>query len=159
MAGCHRGRSEHFQPRLDGRGIWERQVADVSLVINNARTANQSAGNVDSFRLTQDALSLVMDVTASKYLVALGLKYDSIWQIVSAATNKVVRQVVNPNQPFSFGQFFWISMGNNWGPTAGDYTTPQKWGISVGLHYFRGAITVQNTNTFAISSRKWFRVI
>jgi hypothetical protein len=142
-----------------GRGIWERQAADVSLVINNARTANQSSGNVDSFRLTQDALALVMDVTASKYLVALGLKYDSIWQIVSAATNKVVKQVVNANQAFSFGQWFWISMGNNWGPTSNDYTTPQKWGLSPGLYYFRGAITVQSTNTFAVSSRKWFRVI
>jgi hypothetical protein len=142
-----------------GRGIWERQATDVSLVITNARTANQSAPNVDSFRLTQDALALVMDVTASKYLVALGLKYDSIWQIVSAAANKVVRQVVNPNQGFSFGQWFWISMGNNWGPTAGDYTTPQKWGLSPGIYYFRGAITVQNTNAFAISARKWFRVI
>jgi hypothetical protein len=142
-----------------GRGIWERQAADVSLAITNARTANQSAGNVDSFRLTQDALTLVMDVTASRYLVALGVRYDSTWEIVSAATNKVVRLVSNPNQPFSFGQWFWISMGNNWGPTPGDYSTPQKWGLSPGLYYFRGAITVQNTNTFAVSARKWFRVI
>jgi len=77
----------------------------------------------------------------------------------NAATNKVVRQVVNPNQAFSFGQWFWISMGNNWGPTPGDYTTPQKWGLSPGLYYFRGAITVQNTNAFAISPNKWFRVL
>ena len=142
-----------------GRGIWERQAADVSVVVNNARTASQSAPNVDSFLLTQDALALVMDVAVSRYLVGLGLRYDSIWQIVSAATNKVVRQVVNPNQAFSFGQWFWISMGNNWGPTPGDYTTPQKWGLAAGLYYFRGAITVQNTNAFAISPNKWFRVL
>jgi len=114
---------------------------------------------VDSFLLAQDALALVMDVAVSRYLVGLGLRYDSIWQIVSAATNKVVRQVVNPNQAFSFGQWFWISMGNNWGPTPGDYTTPQKWGLAPGLYYFRGAITVQNTNAFAISPNKWFRVL
>ena len=139
-----------------GRGVWERQAADVSLLINNARTADQSVGNVDSFRHTQDALALVMDVAASAELVNLGLNYDAVFQILDVRTNKVVRQSFINNGTFNWGQYFWISMGNNW---AAPYDTPERWGLAAGIYCFRGAIMARNANAFTMPRETWFRVI
>jgi photosystem II stability/assembly factor-like uncharacterized protein len=142
-----------------GRGVWERQATDPTLQISGIRTASQSSGNQDSFRLTQDALTLVIDVSATQDLLNLGLRFDAIYQIIDSRTNRVVRQASMANTAFSWGRFFWISQGNNWGPAPGDYTTPQKWGLGVGTYIFRALMSVRDTNTFAVSQRKWFRVI
>jgi len=139
-----------------GRGVWEIGATDVSLSITNVRTASQGAPDVHLFRRTLDALTLVMDVAASAELVALNLTFDAFFQIIDALTNKVVVQSITSNSPFNWGQFFWISRGNNW---AAPFDTPERWGLASGLYSFRGAITVRKSNTFAAPRETWFRVI
>jgi hypothetical protein len=141
-----------------GRGVWEINATDVSVRITGARTASQNSGNQDAFRLTQDALALTLDIAASPELVNIGQRFDAVFQIINPQTDKVVTQVWQNNVAFQWGQFFWISMGNNWGPAPGNYTTPQKWGLAPGVYYFRGALMVQNSDAFALSANRWFRV-
>ncbi|MBI4785211.1 MAG: hypothetical protein HY785_28480 [Oscillatoriophycideae cyanobacterium NC_groundwater_1537_Pr4_S-0.65um_50_18] len=142
-----------------GRGVWEIQATDPSIQISGARTASQGSANLDSFRLTQDALTLVLDLAATQDLYNLGLHFDAVFQIVDSRTNKVVKQVWWTDVGFNWGRFFWISQGNNWGPTPNDYTTPQKWGLATGVYFLRGAVLMKDSNAFAVSPKKWFRVI
>jgi hypothetical protein len=116
-------------------------------------------GDKDTFRLTQDALALTLDIAASPELVNIGQHFDALFEIVNSQTNKVVASVWFNNGAFQWGQFFWISEGNNWGPAPSDYSTPQKWGLTPGIYYFRGTILVQNANAYAVSPRRWFRVV
>lgn len=141
-----------------GRAVWERQATNLSLQISSVRTASNGTGDKPTFQHTTDALALTIDVAASPDLINLGEQFDAVYQIIDAKTNKVVKQVTQ-TMNFSWGQFFWISSGNNWGPAASDFTTPQKWGIGPGVYYFRAALSVRNTNVFAVSSRKAFRVV
>lgn len=141
-----------------GRGIWERTVNEISVNLSGVRTANQSSGNMDHFRYGQDALALVIDIAATQELIDLNLTYDAYFQVVDPRTNKVIKNIVNRNSAFTLGRYFWISRGNNWGPNASDYTTPQKWGLSRGTYIFRAAIAVRNSDSFAVSSDKWFKV-
>jgi photosystem II stability/assembly factor-like uncharacterized protein len=142
-----------------GRGIWEINATDVSIQITRARTASNGVGDKDTFRLTQDALALTLDIAASPELVNIGQHFDALFEIVNSQTNKVVASVWFNNGAFQWGQFFWISEGNNWGPAPSDYSTPQKWGLTPGIYYFRGTILVQNANAYAVSPRRWFRVV
>jgi hypothetical protein len=139
-----------------GRCVWEINATDVSLSISGARTASQGVGDLDTFRRTQDALTLVLDVAASRELVNLGLHYDAVFQIIEARTNKVIRQSLLSDWAFNWGQYFWISVGNNW---AVPYDTPERWGLAAGIYGFRGAILVRDAHAFAVSVQKWFRVI
>ncbi len=125
--------------------------------ISGVRTASQ-AGNQSVFLLNSDALALVIDVTATAALVGSGRLFDANFQIIEFATNNVrVSQPTN-NIAFNLGQFFWISRGNNWGPTQGDYTTPAEWGLSAGLYLFRATVAVQGIQDFAVSNDLVFRV-
>ena len=64
-------------------------------------------------------------------------------------------------------------MGNNWGPSPNDYTTPEKWGIHPAAHAwnevfgFRGIIKAYSwqgengqvdLDAFDVSETRWFRV-
>jgi len=142
-----------------GRGVWERQATDPSVQITGARTASNGSADREVFRLNQDALALTLDIAATQDLLNLGLRFDAVFQILDSRTNQVVRQAWYSNSAFQWGRFFWISQGNNWGPNASDYTTPAKWGLQRGIYYFRGAILVRDTNAFAVSPNRWFRVI
>lgn len=141
-----------------GRAVWERQATNLSLQISGLRTASNGVGDQPTFRHTADALALTIDVSASADVINLGEQFEATYQIINAQTNKVVRQFTQTLN-FSWGQFFWISSGNNWGPTPADFTTPQKWGIGPGTYYFRAALAVRNANVFAMSARKAFRVV
>ncbi len=138
-----------------GRGVWEIDATDVSISLSGIRTASQSAADTRLFRRTQDALTIIMDVAASAELVALNLTFDAFFQILDARTNKIVVQQVT-SSPFLWGQFFWISRGNNW---AAPFDTPERWGLNAGLYLFRAAITVRNANAFTMPRETWFRVI
>ncbi len=141
-----------------GRGIWERTVNDVSINISSVRTANNSQGDIDHFRYGQDALAFVIDIAATQDLIDLDLKYDAYFQVIDPRTNRVIKNIVNRDSAFTHGRFFWISRGNNWGPNASNYTTPQKWGLSRGTYIFRAAVSVRDTDAFAVSPNKWFIV-
>jgi hypothetical protein len=135
----------------DGLGIQA-----ITLAISGVRTASQ-AGTQVAFRRTGDALALVLDIAASQELVNSGRRFDANFQIIDYSTNAVRRSVWTRNSAFSLGTHFWISQGNNWGPAA-SYTTPEKWGLPVGLYALRGTIEVLGIGTFAFSSEHPFRV-
>ena len=140
-----------------GRGVWEIDATDVSISLSRASARPARARRTRAlFRRTQDALTLVMDVAASAELVALNLTFDAFFQILDGRTNKVVVQQVNELGRFLWGQFFWISRGNNW---AAPFDTPERWGLNAGLYLFRAAITVRNANAFTMPRETWFRVI
>jgi hypothetical protein len=76
------------------------------------------------------------------------------------------------SNPFQWGQWFWISEGNNWGPPSA-YETPQRWGLSWSRNSdfgFRGIIKASYippqppgsgwtaADAFDVSAFKWFRV-
>lgn len=142
-----------------GRGVWERQATNPTVQITGVRTASNGIGDRDVFRYSQDALALTLDIAANQDLLNLGLRFDAVFQIIDSRTNQVVRNDWYSNTAFQWGQYFWISLGNNWGPNASDYTTPEKWGLTRGVYYLRGAIMVRDANAFALSIKRWFRVI
>lgn len=131
-------------------------VQAITVAITRVRTASQ-AGTQETFRRTGDALALVLDVAASQDLVDSGLRFDANFQILDYQTNTVRRSVWTRNSAFSWGTHFWISQGNNWGP-ASDYTTPEKWGLPVGVYALRGTIEVLGAGAFAFSAERTFRV-
>lgn len=142
-----------------GRGVWEIQATDPTITITRSRTASNGVADRAEFRRTADALALTLDLTATQDLLDLGLRYDAVFQVVDGRTNQVVRQVTTQNAAFSASRSFWISRGNNWGPTPGHFTTPERWGLGTGLFFFRGIVTVRDTNTFSVSQPRWFRVV
>ena len=125
--------------------------------ISGVRTAGQ-AGTQSVFLLNTDALALVIDISATAAFVGSGRLFDANFQIIEFSTNNVKVNQPSNNVGFSFGQFFWISRGNNWGPNPSDYTTPAKWGLSAGLYMFRATVAVQGIQDFAVSSETVFRV-
>ena len=144
-----------------------------TLSINSIRTMNQAHVNATFFHPYFDALALVMDCYASPDLLAVpGPRFHAQFEILNPSTDVIV---VNQGwaHPLAWGQYFWISMGNNWGPSPADYTTPDKWGIHPALHGwnevfgFRGIIKayswqddkgLQTIDAFDVSEMRWFRV-
>ncbi len=125
--------------------------------ITNVRTSSQH-GNTSTFLRTWDALTLVINISASQALVNSGRKFDANYQIIDYDTNTVVKNHWRRNTPFSWGTNFWISQGNNWGPERDNYTTPEKWGLGTGLYIFRATVQVQGTGAFSYSKDQVFRV-
>ena len=140
-----------------------------TLRIDAVRTVNQFGQNATLFNPISDALALTLDVFASGDLLALpSPSWSARVQVIDPVTNAVV---VNRSWggTFQWGQRFWISMGNNWGPPD-QYTTIERWGLSwvaLGIFGFRGVIKaysspgggagLQTVDAFFISKVKWFR--
>jgi hypothetical protein len=132
------------------------ELQAITIAISGARTASQ-AGAQETFLRTVDALALVLDIVASQDLVNSGLRFDANFQVLDYQTNTVRRSVWTRNSPFAWGTHFWISQGNNWGPVS-DYSTPEKWGLPVGVYALRGTIEVLGAGAFAYSAERPFRV-
>ena len=143
-----------------------------TLRITSVRTASQASLNASLFDPFTDALALTMDVAASADLLALpGVAWTAIYQIIQPRTDTVVLERSSAGN-FNWGQWFWISLGNNWGPPA-DFTTIQKWGLnwagspSQSIFGFRGIIKASYLPTptsgwravdaFDVSPTRWFR--
>ena len=100
-----------------------------SLCIAGARTVNQLGQNATLFDPFRDALALTLDVAASADLLALpSPAWTASFQIVRPRSDTVVYEHTWGGY-FNWGQWFWISVGNNWGPPA-DYTTIERFGLS-----------------------------
>lgn len=143
-----------------------------TLSIRGVRTVNQNGVNATFFHPYFHALALTLDCYASADLLALPTpRFHAQFEIINPSTDIVV---VNSGwaHPLAWGQYFWISMGNNWGPP-GSFSTPQKWGIHPAAHGwnevfgFRGIIKAyswqgQNgeldVDAFDVSAIRWFRV-
>jgi hypothetical protein len=142
------------------------------LRIDGLRTVNQSGQNATLFDPFGDALALTMDLHASADLLALPqAAFTAEFQIFDPHTHKVVVSTYY-GSAFSWGEFFWISKGNNWGPPS-DYTTPERWGLSWvanSIFGFRGIVKAQYippsppgsgwnaVDAFDVSVMRWFRV-
>jgi len=143
-----------------------------TLKITGVRTVNQQGMNATLFDPFNDALALTLDVYASADLVALpNASFTAIFQIIDPYTDTTVVNVTW-SHPFQWGQWFWISEGNNWGPPSA-YETPQRWGLSWSRNSvfgFRGIIKASYIPTeppgsgwnavdaLDVSSPKWFRL-
>jgi len=143
-----------------------------TLSIRGVRTMNQDHANATFFDPFADALALVLDCYASPDLLALpDPRFHAQFEIVNPSTDIVV---VNSGwaHALAWGEYFWISMGNNWGPPA-SFTTPAKWGIHPSAYAwnevfgFRGIIKAYSwqgengeidLDAFDISDIRWFRV-
>ncbi len=101
-----------------------------TLQIAGIRTVNQLGQNATLFQPYTDASALVLDLAASADLLALpSPSFQVVWQIIDPLTNQpVVNEVWSST--FNWGPYFWVSIGNNWGPNPGDYSTPQRWGLN-----------------------------
>jgi hypothetical protein len=116
-----------------------------SLRITGVRTVNQLGQNATLFDPFGDGLALTLDIAASADLLALpSPAWSAAFQIIQPRTDTVVLEQTWGGS-FNWGQWFWISLGNNWGPPA-QYTTIQKWGlnwagsVSQSIFGFRGII-------------------
>jgi hypothetical protein len=134
------------------------QASALTASITSVST-NSQAGAQTAFLLNSDALALVLNISVSQDVINAGLKFNARFQVIEFATNNVkINNAWGNNNPFSWGPSFWISLGNNWGPSPGDYTTPAKWGLSAGLWVFRGFLEIVGAGTFAVSTEHVFRV-
>ena len=134
------------------------------------RTVNQLGQNATLFNPFWDALALTMDLQVSPDVLALpNASFTAEFQIFDPHLHKVVVSSYWSNT-FNWGQYFWISKGNNWGPPA-SYTTPEQWGLiwnQNSVFGFRGIVTAQYipspgsgwfpVDAFDVSSWRWFRL-
>ena len=146
--------------------------------ITSLRTLNQYNQDVRFFR-RQDALSLTMFISASANLLTppepqanLTIPvFDAVFQIIDPLTDTVIVNERWEGHEFTWGGSFFISAGNWSGPSASDYSTPERWGLSNGIFGFRGIvlaywvfapegglIPIEGGSPFSISSIRWFRV-
>lgn len=141
-----------------------------TLSIQSIRTMNQEHVNATFFHPFTSALALVIDCFVSSDLLSMpDPMFHAQFEIINSSTDVVV---VNEGwmHSLAWGQYFWISMGNNWGPS---YTTPEKWGIHPAEHDwnevfgFRGIIKAYSwqgedgqidIDAFDVSPIRWFRV-
>jgi hypothetical protein len=97
--------------------------------------------------------------------------FTAIFQILDPYTDTTVANITWSN-PFQWGQWFWISEGNNWGPPSA-YETPQRWGLNWtknSVFGFRGIIKASYippdppgsgwaaVDALDVSPVKWFRL-
>jgi len=143
----------------------------MDLNITRVHTNNQS-GEATLFDPYSDALTLVMDISATADLMAVQApRWSASFQIIEPKTNAVV---VHENwfDEFHWGPHFWISLGRSWGGVA-NYTTPKAWGLiwapvpSEAVFGFRGIIKahswkgeqgLESLDAFDVSATHWFRV-
>ena len=140
------------------------------LRIDGLRTVNQLGQNATLFNPFTDALALTMDLRVSTDVLALpSPSFTAEFQIFDPHTHKVVVSSFW-GTGFNWGQYFWISKGNNWGPPA-DYQTPERWGLSWSANSvfgFRGIVKAQYIpspgsgwtaiDAFDVSPMRWFRL-
>jgi len=140
------------------------------LRIDGLRTVNQLGQNATLFDPFSDALSLTMDLHASPDLLALpNAAFSAEFQIFDPHTHTVVVSS-SWGSTFNWGEYFWISKGNNWGPPS-DYQTAEQWGLSWvtnSVFGFRGIVTAQyiaspgagwtTVDAFDVSPMRWFRL-
>lgn len=142
-----------------------------SLRITGVRTVNQLGQNATLFDPVGDALALTLDVAASADLLALpSPAWTASFQIIKPRSDTVVYEHTWGGY-FNWGQWFWISVGNNWGPPA-DYTTIERFGLSWGegssaIFGLRGVIKASHlpgggagwraVDAFDVSPIRWFR--
>ncbi len=144
-----------------------------SLRITGVRTVNQRGENATLFDPISDALALMLDLAASADLLALPTPaWTASFQIIQPRTDTVVLEQTWGGS-FNWGQWFWISLGNNWGPGPNDYTTIERWGLnwagaaSQSIFGFRGIVKASYIpkpgsgwhaiDAFDVSSIRWFR--
>ena len=145
-------------PAAVGAGASEDAMAPTFTISITGVSANSQAGAQNAFLAGSDALALVINISVSQDIINAGSHFTAHFQIIEFATNNVKVDQVTANSAFSWGSNFWISRGNNWGPTANDYTTPAKWGLAVGLYTFRATVEVIGLGAFATSQELPFRV-
>lgn len=100
------------------------RITDVSLY-------NQH-GKATTFHPFTDALTFAMTVAVSPVFVAEpGARIEAVWMSVEAHTQavKATGRWIGTLPP-EWGTNFWVSVGNNWGPSINDYTTPEDWGLA-----------------------------
>jgi hypothetical protein len=143
-----------------------------SLRIDGLRTVNQGGQDATLFDPFSDAISLTMDVTASADLLALNMaSFTAYFQIFDPRLHTVVVNHVW-GSTFNWGQWFWISAGNNWGPPSA-YETASRWGLNWSANSifgFRGMIKASYippappgsgwsaVDAFDVSPFRWFRL-
>jgi hypothetical protein len=145
-------------PSILGAGAPKEAPAAVYTLSVTGVSSNSQAGAQNAFLLSNDALALVINISVSQDIINAGYHFTAHFQIIEFSTNNVKVDVATANSPFSWGPNFWISRGNNWGPTANDYTTPAKWGLAASLDSFRATVEVLGIGTFAASQELPFRV-
>lgn len=140
------------------------------LRIDGLRTVNQQGQDVTLFDPFDDALSLTLDFHASPDLLALPDAHMSAeFQIFDPHLHTVVVHSYWGTY-FNWGEYFWISKGNNWGPPS-SYQTAEAWGlnwIASSVFGFRGIVRAFYTpspgagsvtvDAFDVSPMRWFRV-
>lgn len=142
------------------------------LTITSVHTASQHSSQATLFHPFDDALTLVMHLVASQDLMDVqDPHFEAAFQIINPRTNQVdIHQTWFHS--FAWGRFFWISLGNNWGPSSSDYTTPYRWGLNwtpanTSIFGFRGLIKayswqgesgLQSLDAFDVSDIHWFRI-
>jgi hypothetical protein len=150
--------------------IAERAAITPFLRIAQLRTMNQGGQNSTLFHPFSDALALTLDLQASPDLLALpGVAFTAEFQIFDPHIHKIVASTYF-GSTFNWGQNFWISKGNNWGPSS-DYQTPERWGLSWNVNSlfgFRGLVKAQYipssgsgwtaVDAFDVSAVRWFRI-
>lgn len=132
-------------------------VEGMDISISGVQTFSQ-AGTQTTFLIDTDALALIIYVSATQTLVNSGRKFDANFQIIEFGTNAVKLNQWWRNISFAWGSNFWISQGNNWGPTPNDYSTPRKWGLTNGLYIYRATAEVQGLSPYSFSNEQVFRI-
>jgi hypothetical protein len=136
------------------------------------RTVNQQSQDASLFNPFTDALALTFDIYASADLIALpNASFTATFQIFDPHTHSAVANEVWVSR-FLWGQWFWISKGNNWG-TIADWSTPARWGLNWSRNSVfgcRGIIKASYVPTqpvgsgwtavdaLSVSAFKWFRL-
>ena len=143
-----------------------------TLKIDRVRTMNQQGENATLFDPFVDALALNMDISASADLMELPRPmFMAVFQFIDSLTDTVIFYHTWLHD-FEWGCFFWISIGNNWGPSPSNYTTPERWGlewwkVGSGIFGFRGMIKAYSwqgedglitIDAFDVSNIRWFRL-
>ena len=129
---------------------------------------NQAGVNATLFHPYFDAISFAVGVEISADLTAdLGNWYGVAFQVIDGATNQVV---INSRQRYQLPESWpawWLTAGNNWGPTTQDYSTAERWGLPWNPPYvfgFRAILTSWDAAGKTIDARdvsdiRWFQII
>jgi hypothetical protein len=126
--------------------------------IRGVRALSQTGQPQSVFVFDQDALKLVIDLTAAHDLVNSDARFHADFQLVDFATGRVAVDRWSANLRLEWGHEFWISLGNNKGPDPSDYTTPAKWGLTPGLYIFRSLVEYGRTIVYAPAAEIAIRI-
>ena len=140
--------------------------------ISAVRTADPANAGVakDSFMST-DPFAIVLDIQVDSSVVAAGLLYDVVWQIVNP------RQDPSSHAWWTYsGQVMssptvdidWKGVAFNWGPVFWVFCSWNQYADAVrhiqgpdarqGVFYVQGTMSIQGSSLFARSGQFWFKV-